>query len=52
LDLNRELSVRYGERFVPVREILIDAHDLNHAGDAADHAMMCRRSLFARMRFT
>jgi hypothetical protein len=38
LDLNRELSVRYGERFVPVREILIDAHDPNHAGDAADHA--------------
>jgi len=38
VDLNRELSVRYGERFVPVREILIEASDPKNAGDRVDFA--------------
>lgn len=36
VDLNRTLSERFGDRFVPAREILIDAHDPKNAGDQTD----------------
>jgi lysophospholipase L1-like esterase len=36
VDLNRALAERFGDRFVPVREILIDAYDSKNAGDRLD----------------
>ena len=38
VDLNRTLSERFGDRFVPVREILIDAYDPKNASDRVDFA--------------
>jgi len=38
VDLNRALAERFGDRFVPVREILIDAYDPKQAGDQLDFA--------------
>lgn len=38
LELNRQLRERYGDRFVPVREVLIDAYNPEEPGDVIDHS--------------
>jgi lysophospholipase L1-like esterase len=38
LELNRQLQQRYGDRFVPVREMLIDAYNPQEPGDVMDHS--------------
>lgn len=38
VDLNRTLEERFGDRFVPVRDILIGAYDPKQAGDQLDFA--------------